>query len=249
MASSIAKSMVARAINTLGPKRVLRSIRHGNSALVGAYVDSDYPKHLHDGAFLAVYERAKEFTLVDVLRQHELWSLVQQAGKLAPGDILEVGVWRGGTALIVGKAMQRFGVEGQLYIADTFTGVVKAGVNDNLYAGGEHADASEEQVRALMARNGVVGTEILTGIFPEDTSDRIRGALRMVHIDVDVYQGARDVVEWAYDRLVPQGFFVFDDYGCASCSGVTGLCEEYETDSRFIFVHNWNGHCVLIKRG
>jgi len=248
MMPAIAKRVVGGVIKSLGPRRMLNAIRHADPRLVGPYVASDYPKHLHDPAFVSALKAARADTLVDELRQHELWSLVQQAGKLAPGDILEVGVWRGGTGLILGKAMAHFGVGGQLFLADTFSGVVKAGANDNLYVGGEHADTSAAHVQGLLERNGVIGARLLVGIFPEDTADQIPGSLRMVHIDVDVQQSARDIVDWTISRLVPGGLIVFDDYGAASCAGVTRLCEEYETDQRFTFLHNWNGHCVLIKR-
>lgn len=215
---------------------------------VGRLVTSDYKKHLHDAAFMDVWREAKHNTLVDVLRLHELWSLVGQSAKLDAGAILEVGVWRGGSALILARAMERNGIKDTLYLADTFAGVVKAGVNDKAYVGGEHADTSEDHVAALMKRHGIARFELLRGMFPEDTADRVTGPLRMVHVDVDVYQGAKDIVEWAYPRLVPLGIVVFDDYGFKSTVGVTKLGEEYEKDPRFMFVHNWNGHAVLFKR-
>ncbi len=68
----------------------------------------------------------------------------------------------------------------------------------------------------------------------------------MVH--VDVYQGAKDIVAWSVERLVKGGFIVFDDYGTSTTIGVTRLCEELENDPRFLFIHNINGHGLLIKR-
>lgn len=44
------------------------------------------------------------------------------------------------------------------------------------------------------------------------------------------------------------GIVVLDDYGFSICSGITRLCEELERDARFFFLHNWNGHCVLLRR-
>src|ERR1022692_4367423 len=57
-----------------------------------------------DRDFLAVYEQIQQHTLVDIYRCHGLWDLAKQTCGLR-GDILEVGVWRGGTAAILGKAM------------------------------------------------------------------------------------------------------------------------------------------------
>ena len=235
-------------VSALGPRRLLHFIQKVEPSLVGSYVSSDYPKHLHDAAFTASRTRTDAYTLVDVLRRHELWSLVQQSGKLAPGNYVEVGVWRGGTGLLIADALEHFGILGDVYLADTFTGVVAAGEHDSLYVGGEHADTSEGLVRNLLTSNGHSNVKILKGMFPNDTADRVEGTIRLLHIDVDVYQSAKGVVDWGFERLVPGGIVVFDDYGFASCSGITKLCEEYEADHRFFFFHNWNGHCVLIKR-
>lgn len=235
-------------VGSLGPRRLLHFIQKVDPSLVGPYVSSDYPKHLNDPAFMATKGKTDSYTLVDVLRRHELWSLVGQSGKLAPGNYVEVGVWRGGTGLLIADALKHFGLQGEVYLADTFTGVVAAGEHDSLYVGGEHADTSEELVRNLLTSNGHANVRILKGMFPDDTADQVAGPIRLLHVDVDVYQSAKGVVEWGYDRVVPGGIIVFDDYGFASCSGITKLCEEYEGDDRFFFFHNWNGHCVLIKR-
>lgn len=244
----IGKQVLARLVRAAGPRQLLHFIQRADPSLVGSYVASDYPKHLRDRAFQPVSASVRGHTLVDVLRQHELWSLVQQSGKLPPGNYLEVGVWRGGTGLVIAEALRHFGVSGDLYLADTFAGVVNAGEHDTLYVGGEHADTTEAQVRKLLGDHGHHDVRILKGMFPQDTGEHVAGAIRMLHVDVDVYQSARDVVAWAFDRLVPGGIVVFDDYGFSSCSGITKLAEEYERDPRFFFLHNWNGHAVLIKR-
>ncbi|MES2045193.1 MAG: TylF/MycF/NovP-related O-methyltransferase [Pseudomonadota bacterium] len=239
---------VKTAIRMAGPRRVLYSVQRAAPELVGSYVTCDYPKHLHDPAFMAVASKSNAFTLVDVLRRHELWSLVRQSGKLAPGNYLEVGVWRGGTGLVIAEAVRHFGVGGDVYLADTFSGVVAAGEHDTMYVGGEHADTSEALVGQLLADSGHDQVRILKGMFPDDTGNQFEGAIRLLHIDVDVYESAKGVMDWAFDRIVTGGIIVFDDYGYSTCSGITKLCEEYEVDDRFFFMHNWNGHCVLIKR-
>jgi len=58
---------------------------------------------LNDPAFLNIYNRVVQYTLVDLYRCYELWTLAQQASKV-DGAILEVGVWRGGTGAILAEA-------------------------------------------------------------------------------------------------------------------------------------------------
>jgi O-methyltransferase len=90
---------------------------------------------------------------------------------------------------------------------------------------------------------------VLQGVFPEDTADQVTSAeLRLCHIDVDVYQSARDVFEWAWPRVVSGGVVVFDDYGFYSQEGVTDFVNEIAGNDDLVFVHNLNGHAVVIKR-
>lgn len=204
-----------------------------------------YAPWLSDGEFAKVYAIARNNTLVDIYRCFELWELAKQAAAL-PGDFLEVGVWRGGTACLLARAAT--GTNKTVYLADTFAGVVKASSADDWYRGGEHADTSVETVQELLKSVGVTNCEILTGIFPDDTGQRVRGGLSFVHIDVDVYQSAKDIFEWAAPRMQPGAVVVFDDYGFDKCPGVTRLGNEIKGRSDFLLLHNLNGHAVAVKR-
>jgi len=201
-----------------------------------------------DGEFSRTYEAIESHTLIDRYRCHELWQLVEQSAKLR-GALLEVGVWRGGTGAIIARQADRCGIAEPVYLCDTFTGVVKAGANDAAYHGGEHADANRDAVATLInGRLGLGNIRILEGIFPEDTAQLVEhDAFRFCHIDVDVYQSARDVVTWLWDRLVPGGLVVYDDYGFRSTPGVTRFVNDQRAESDRLVMHNLNGHAVVIK--
>jgi O-methyltransferase len=208
-----------------------------------------YSPWLADDDFQAIYSLVKAHTLVDVYRLHELYHLIRQLGRLPPGDVLEVGVWRGGSGALMAKAAAHFGVSSTVFLADTFQGVVKAGANDSRYTGGEHADTSIEQVELLLS--GVLHLDnyrVLQGIFPDQTGSALaERRFRLCHIDVDVYASARDVDAWVWDRLVPGGMVIYDDYGFEPCVGVTRYVnEQIGLDDRLI-LHNLNGHAVVVK--
>jgi O-methyltransferase len=40
---------------------------------------------------------------------------------------------------------------------------------------------------------------------------------------------------------------VFDDYGFRGCVGITLLAEELRARQDLVFVHNANGHAILVK--
>ncbi len=204
-----------------------------------------YSPWLNDDAFLEIYEQIKSHTLVDIYRCYELWSLGQQT-RTVLGDILEVGVWRGGTGVLLARAVESSGK--RIYLADTFAGVVKAGIHDTAYKGGEHSDTSKNIVANLISNTNVPNTELLVGIFPDDTGDSVKGSLALLHIDVDVYESATSVLHWATPRLSDGAVVIFDDYGFSGCEGVTQLVNELRISNEFLCIHNLNGHAVLMKR-
>jgi len=204
-----------------------------------------YSPWVVDADFQTIFNNIKQHTLVDIYRCYELWTLAGQTREIE-GDILEVGVWRGGTGAILAKAVQHIAGK-RVFLADTFSGVVKAGNKDNRYQGGEHADTSMAIVEKLLQDLSLSNAQILQGIFPEDSHTRIQGKIAMLHCDVDVYQSSKDIVEWCLPRLSVGAMLVFDDFGFSGCEGVTTYCEELRTSKGFCFLHNLNGHAIFVK--
>lgn len=205
-----------------------------------------YAPWANDVRFLNIYEAVKKHTLVDIYRLYELWNLAAQLESIE-GDFLEVGVWRGGSGCLLAMADQRQGRK--VFLADTFTGVVKAGAHDTNYSGGEHADTVGDLVVELAERCQVADKVcVLVGMFPESNAELVSDKLALVHIDVDVFESARDVLLWAAPRLVRGGVVVFDDYGFYGCEGVTRMVNEFVAENLgYRFLHNLNGHAVQIK--
>lgn len=213
-----------------------------------------------DEGFHAVYELVREHTMVDVYRLWTLWYIGRQIGRSVGGDVLEIGSWRGGSGTLIARAIAgAAGARGsadatparRIILADTFAGVVKAGERDTYYKGGEHANTSVDLVRGLLDRAGVPEVELLPGIFPEDRGDEIADRrFALCHIDVDVYQSARDSFEWAWPRMVSGGVVVFDDFGFYGCEGVTAYVHELASgmsDDRPVVIPSLSGQAIVTR--
>ncbi|WP_216821081.1 TylF/MycF/NovP-related O-methyltransferase [Singulisphaera sp. GP187] len=209
---------------------------------------SNYTPWNKDPQFQKVLTKISANTLVDKFRLWELWTLVEQSAKLE-GSLLEVGAWRGGTAGVIGAKARECGIRDPFYVADTFKGVVKADEQDADYRGGEHSDTTRGIVENLLHRDlDLPGIRILEGIFPDETGHEAQNdRFRFCHIDVDVYQSAKDIGDWIWPRLVIGGIVVYDDYGFKSTPGVTRLVDEQRALSDRIVLHNLNGHAIVIK--
>jgi O-methyltransferase len=202
-----------------------------------------------DAEFVDALSQVRAFTLVDEMRLYELWDLAGQL-RSVPGDVLEVGVWRGGSGCLLALQCARGDVPATVFLCDTFSGVVQAGDEDPIYEGGEHSDTSAELVDALAAHLGLDNVRVLVGTFPDDTADAIADRrFKLCHLDVDVYAGSKASLEWAWPRLVPGGVVVVDDYGGDGMDGVRHAVDEFVGRVGCRMTYNLNGHAVLVKDG
>jgi O-methyltransferase len=233
-------------------EQLLRATRHSGPQGDGARYQlvlphATYSPWWSDREFQRVWEQVRDATLVDVYRLYELWELVGQVRDL-DGDILEVGVWRGGSGCTMASRAQLEGIKAGVYLCDTFAGVTHAGAQDPHYRGGELSDTSADMVRSLVDQLKL-DVRILVGVFPDNTGDAVPSAeLRLVHIDVDVYESGKRVFEWAWPKVVSGGVVVFDDYGFFSQHGITRYADELKLRNDLTFIHNLNGHAIVVKR-
>jgi len=201
-----------------------------------------------DHAFKSVYKKVKSNTLVDVWRCNELWNVVSELREVE-GAIIEVGVWRGGSGALMAVRAEALGIDDDVYLCDTWKGVVKTGEIDTYYRDGAHDDTSREIVEALVSDLGLTRVKLLQGIFPDETAGEVTAEkIRLCHCDVDVYQSALDVFEWVWPYLSPGGMVVFDDYGFPACPGVARLVDEQRGLRDRLVIHNLNGHGIVVKR-
>jgi O-methyltransferase len=212
---------------------------------------SSYSPWINDQDFQEVYKIVDPYTLIDTYRIYELWTMIEQVSKLPEkGALLEVGVWRGGSSGIIAKRLELLGSSALLYIADTFSGVVKSSELDTHYNDGEHSDTNMGMVEKLLYQDlKLKNVRILQGIFPDDTEHLIPEGTRFsfCHIDVDVYKSTADIFNWVWDRLMVGGIVVFDDYGAITCDGITEFVNQQRIKDDRLFMYNVNGHAIFIK--
>ncbi len=227
---------------------IKRTIKH-KKWYESVFPYASYAPWLTDKEFIKAFEIVNSYSLVDKYRCYELRDLVAESSKLEAGDLIEIGAWRGWSAALIAKKASLCSIDNQVHICDTFTWVVKAWDNDSDYNGWEHADTSEKLVHEVIGKLWVSNnTNILVWIFPDETWHTIEDKkFRFCHIDVDVYQSAKDIVERIRPKLVKWWIIVFDDYGFITCDGIVTLIDEEKKKKDRIVIHNLNGHAVIIK--
>lgn len=176
--------------------------------------------------FNALYSKIKDHSLCTIERLYELWILVEQIKNL-DGQIIEIGTWKGGSGAIIASQLKKYNPKSTLYLCDTFNGVVKSGKKDTVYKDGAHI-SSKDTVYRLLQSLRLSNAKILEGIFPEETSHKIsrNDSFKLCHIDVDVYQSAKDIMDWVWPKMIVGGVVIFDDYGDTNCDGIITFVNE-----------------------
>ncbi|MFE2988233.1 TylF/MycF/NovP-related O-methyltransferase [Streptomyces sp. NPDC059262] len=147
-----------------------------------------------------------------------------------PGDIVECGVWRGGSMQACAKALLSQGDTGRdLYLFDTYEGMTPP-TEEDLRRDGKSAEellAAQGKDRPIWA----VATldDVKSGFrdvpYPEDRLHFVRGKVEdtvpgqapeqisILRLDTDWYASTKHELDHLYDRLVPGGVLLIDDYG------------------------------------
>lgn len=135
---------------------------------------------------------------------YQVLSCARQTAKV-PGDIAEVGVYRGGSARLMCE------VRGQraLHLFDTFEGLPATDKLDSRFSAGQYA-ASLESVKSYLAQ--FPNVHMYKGLFPSTSAPVADKRFSFVHLDVDLYQPTRDSLEFFYPRLSIGGMFLIHDY-------------------------------------
>lgn len=141
--------------------------------------------------------------------------ILQDYAHLSPrGAMVEIGVYQGGTAVMLAEIARDRGVP--LYLYDTFEGLPYQGPHDSMPAG-EFSDTSPETVQAL-----IPDAYIVQGVFPDSLVSM--PPISFVHADCDQYDSVKAVIETLPPLMVENGVIYFDDYG--SLEGATKAVKE-----------------------
>ena len=160
-------------------------------------------------------------TMVGVERlnqMHEALEVIRTED--VPGDLMETGVWRGGSVIFMAAYVKIHELNKVVYVADSFMGLPRPKAHYKADAGDKHytqtwLSVDIETVKNNFKKYGVLGKNVVfvPGYF-EDTMPNIAvNQLALLRLDGDMYQSTMDVLENLYFKVSKGGFVVIDDYG------------------------------------
>lgn len=190
------------------------------------------------------YSIAAPRTLVSVDRCYVIYILLKQSLSLA-GDIIECGVYRGGTAAMIAKVIEESMAPKRLLLFDTFGGMPKTDLSRDYHKEGDFADTSADQVEAFVDAPGIA--VLRKGLIPETFRGLESQRIAFAHIDVDIYKSIIDSLEFIWPRLVRGGVIVFDDYGAPTCPGAREAVDDFFAETSTYPLCLPTGQAIVFK--
>lgn len=219
-----------------------------------------------DAATADIVRKVLPFTMTSAARVVALCDAVRYlVDNRIPGDIVECGVWKGGSMMAVAHMLVSLGdTDRHLYLFDTFEGMTAPSAEDiavdgqsaqALMADSDRADprsvwcvAPLESVKAALSETGYDSARMhfvkgrVEDTVPAQAPDRIA----LLRLDTDWYESTRHELEHLYPRLTPGGVLVLDDYG--HWQGARKAVDEYIRAHRLpLLLHriDYTGRCAV----
>jgi O-methyltransferase len=154
--------------------------------------------------FFRVMSQARSHSMVSRNRMQNLWRILGRIERSAvPGDYVEMGTARGGTAILLCSHAASSAQERQIWLYDAFEDF-------------EPPEARLDDIRDLFFRQlqfdpSVV--HVLKGFFDKTIPERPRRPIAFLHIDASGYEPVKHGLETFFDLVSPGGWVVFDNYG------------------------------------
>ncbi|MBL0056989.1 MAG: class I SAM-dependent methyltransferase [Chitinophagaceae bacterium] len=140
-----------------------------------------------------------------------------------PGDLIETGVWRGGSVIFMRALLKVAGVtDKNVWAADSFEGLPKpnaekyaADKDDDHYTLHDILAISEETVRYNFEKYGLLDDQVkfLKGWFKDTFPTAPFEKLSVVRLDGDMYESTINGFDYLYPKLSVGGYLIVDDYG------------------------------------
>lgn len=141
----------------------------------------------------------------------DLWALGDLVRSTPPGPLVELGVYRGGSAWHFMQIAKQRGCE--LHLFDTFAGIPWRS-DDDKHQVGDCADTSLEAVQAV-----VPDAVYHVGVFPYTMPGNL-DRIAFIHCDVDQVKSVRSVLALLWPLVIPGGIIAFDDWDQPACREV-----------------------------
>ena len=154
------------------------------------------------------------------------------------GDLCEVGVYQGATAMIMREESDK-----KIYLLDTFEGFPE--IHKSEVGHFEVGQCATDESTVTNTFKDDPNTEIIKGVFP-DTAKFLKGKkFSFVHLDTDIYIPTKAGLEFFYPLMERDGIIVVHDYPIHP--GVKLAVDEWKKDKECVMVEGSWRQFIIYK--
>ena len=204
--------------------------------------------------FLSAYAAAKEtgswrgpLGQADIHWRAHVVCWVARQMEHFPGDFVECGVARGGTAILLLTYLGPAAFAGRdFYLYDTFRGLDTAlsSPQELAQTEGHYPDCYEEVRRRF---EGFPRVHVIRGTLPHVLHERAPERVAYLHVDLNAAEPERLTLEFFWDRLLPGAMILFDDYGWVACEAQKKAIDEVLRERGVEAMTLPTGQCLAVK--
>lgn len=187
-----------------------------------------------EDAFREIYEKTKSYTMTSAERMYALYLAVEYTvRRKIPGDMIECGVWKGGSAMIIALTLMRLGEKNKkIFLYDTYEGMgepsnmdVRAFDNKPGYEIWKKFYNASKKEKWLAAELDKVKKNMLSTGYPEKNIIYVKGDVKktipetvpqkvsLLRLDTDWHDSTLHELNHLFPRLSSGGVIIIDDYG------------------------------------
>ncbi len=180
------------------------------------------------------YLTSQPYRLGNILAHYEIYKMVSNL----PGGVMEIGVFKGGSLIQWATFRELLENEKSRKIVgfDVFGPFPETNKiqSDKVFIRNWNYQfandfISEDEIIASLKLKNIGNVHLIKGdvcdTIPKYLNDNPAFRISLLHIDTDVYDPCKVVLDHCWDRIVPGGVILFDDY--ATIEGETVAIEEF----------------------
>jgi len=206
---------------------------------------------------IRIFRAVEKFTMTTTDRIHTIIQAVKYIIKnKINGDLVECGVWRGGSIMAMALALKELGdTRRAIYLYDTFSGMSTPTHADVSYDGQSaqkihhHNKMSNNLAGLLCASLEEVKSNVYSTGYPNDRFHFIKGKVEdtlpgnipekiaLLRLDTDWYESTKHELTHLFPLLSHKGVIIIDDYGY--WQGAKKAVDEYILENKL---------CILLNR-
>lgn len=166
-------------------------------------------------------------TMVGVQRLDNLHLLITSLlNKGVEGDLVECGVWRGGSSIFMRGVLKAYNVKDRtVHLVDSFEGLPRASTTEdhNAWEKMDILKVPQQDVEDAFKRYNLLDDQVQfhKGYFrhslPKFRASHKNGRLALLRMDGDMYESTMDILFNLADLLAPEACIVVDDWIIPEC--------------------------------